>query len=75
MGIELQQPVFWIIIFAAMVVLELLTMGLTSIWFAGGALVALFVSMTKVGPGTDAVVSGSFICSSDPGAAMGQKAL
>ena len=48
MGIELQLPVFWIIIFAAMVVLELLTMGLTSIWFAGGALVALFVSMTDV---------------------------
>lgn len=48
MGFELQEPVFWIIVFAAMVVLELLTMGLTSIWFAGGALVALFVSMTEV---------------------------
>lgn len=48
MGFQLQEPVFWIIIFAAMVVIEMMTMGLTTIWFAGGALVALFVSMTEV---------------------------
>lgn len=48
MGFQLQEPVFWLIIFAAMVVIELLTLGLTTIWFAGGALAALFVSMTEV---------------------------
>lgn len=45
MGIELQPPVIWLIVFAVMVVVELATMGLTTIWFAGGALVAMFVSL------------------------------
>ena len=28
----------WLIIFIVLIVIELLTMGLTTIWFAGGAL-------------------------------------
>lgn len=30
----------WLVIFVACIVIEILTMGLTTIWFAGGALVA-----------------------------------
>lgn len=30
----------WLIIFVACIVIEIITMGLTTIWFAGGALVA-----------------------------------
>lgn len=48
MGVEMQLVIFWIVVFAAMVVIELVTLGLTTIWFAGGALVGLFVSMTDV---------------------------
>ena len=33
-------PVYWMILFILLLVIELLTMGLTTIWFAGGALVA-----------------------------------
>ena len=30
----------WLIIFVACIVIEIITMGLTTIWFAGGSLVA-----------------------------------
>ena len=33
----------WLIIFIVLIVIELLTMGLTTIWFAGGALAALLM--------------------------------
>lgn len=36
----INMTVTWLIILVALVVIELLTMGLTTIWFAGGALVA-----------------------------------
>lgn len=49
MGFDLQPPVIWLIIFILMVVIELVTMGLTSIWFAGGAIVALVASETRAG--------------------------
>lgn len=35
----------WLIILAVLVIIELLTMGLTTIWFAGGALVAAILAM------------------------------
>lgn len=49
MGFDLQAPVVWLIIFAAMVGIELLTLGLTTIWFAGGAIVSLVVSAAGAG--------------------------
>lgn len=42
---SMQPPVVWLILFALFVVIELVTMGLTTIWFAGGALAAMFVSL------------------------------
>lgn len=39
------QPVYWLILFALLLVIEIFTMGLTTIWFAGGALAAMVVCM------------------------------
>ncbi len=39
------KPVYWLILFVLLLVIEGFTMGLTTIWFAGGALVAMAVSM------------------------------
>lgn len=40
---------FWLIVFVACIVIEIITMGLTTIWFAGGALIAA-VSSVFVAP-------------------------
>ena len=39
------MTVVWLIIFIIMVIIEALTQGLTTIWFAAGALVALLISI------------------------------
>jgi len=38
----------WLVILVVLVVIELMTMGLTTIWFAGGALVAAILSYFDV---------------------------
>ncbi len=35
----------WLILVVVMLVIEIVTLGLTTLWFAGGALVAFFASM------------------------------
>lgn len=42
------MTVVWLVLLVVLVVVELVTMGLTTIWFAGGALVAALISI----PGT-----------------------
>lgn len=37
---DLSLTVFWLVVLVVLVVIELLTMGLTTVWFAGGALAA-----------------------------------
>ncbi len=39
------QEMMWLIILALCLVVEIATLGLVTIWFAGGALVAFFVAM------------------------------
>ncbi|MBD5494461.1 MAG: NfeD family protein [Lachnospiraceae bacterium] len=39
------MTVFWLAVLVILVVIELFTMGLTTIWFAGGALVAALISI------------------------------
>ena len=46
--VAVNMTVVWLAILVILVVIELLTMGLTTIWFAGGALVAACISI----PGT-----------------------
>lgn len=42
------QSLLWLIILFVSIVIEIATMGLTSIWFAGGALVAAILSLFKL---------------------------
>ena len=38
------QTIFWLALFVILLIIEILTMGLTTIWFAGGAIVALVLA-------------------------------
>lgn len=42
---SLNMTMVWLIILVLLVVIELLTMGLTTVWFAGGALMATLASL------------------------------
>ena len=44
------NAVFWLILIIVLVVLEIVTLGLTTIWFAGGALTSFILSMLNVRP-------------------------
>lgn len=39
------NSIYWLIILAILIFIEIITLGLTTIWFAGGALVAFIVSL------------------------------
>jgi len=41
----MMNSIYWLIALAVLIVIEILTLGLTTIWFAGGALVAFIVSL------------------------------
>jgi membrane protein implicated in regulation of membrane protease activity len=41
----MNMTIFWLVLFVVLVLIELATMGLTTIWFAGGALVATLVAV------------------------------
>lgn len=38
------ETIFWLILFVVLLMIEILTLGLTTIWFAGGALVAFILA-------------------------------
>ncbi len=44
----LSPAIFWIIVMVIAIVIEIATLGLTSIWFAGGALVAVGCALLHV---------------------------
>lgn len=39
------EAIFWLIVIIACIVIEILTLGLTTIWFAGGALIAFIAAL------------------------------
>jgi len=39
------NSIYWLIVLAILIFIEILTLGLTTIWFAGGALIAFIVSL------------------------------
>lgn len=39
------ESLSWLILLAVLLLVEMFTLGLTTVWFAGGALIAFFVSM------------------------------
>ena len=41
------EPIYWLIAVAVLLVLEILTLGLTIIWFAGGAFVAFIAGQCQ----------------------------
>jgi membrane protein implicated in regulation of membrane protease activity len=49
-------PVFWLVAAVVFALIEGLTMGLTTIWFAGGAVVALIAALLGAGPGVQIVL-------------------
>ena len=42
---DLNMTMFWLVLLVALVVIELLTLGLTTVWFAGGAFVATIAAL------------------------------
>lgn len=42
---DLNMTMFWLVLLVVLVVIELLTMGLTTVWFAGGAFVAAIAAV------------------------------
>lgn len=38
------DTIFWLVLFVVLLIIEIITMGLTTIWFAGGALVACLLA-------------------------------
>ena len=42
---DMSMTMFWLIVLVVLVAIELLTMGLTTIWFAGGALIATIAAV------------------------------
>ncbi len=52
----LSMPVFWLAAALILAVIEGLTMGLTTIWFAGGAVVALLAALLGAGLGVQLVL-------------------
>ena len=43
------KVIYWLAIFIVLLIIEIATMGLTTIWFAGGALAAFLVTFTDAG--------------------------
>lgn len=43
------DTIFWLILVAVFLIIEILTLGLTTVWFAGGALVAAIASILNAG--------------------------
>lgn len=43
------ETIFWLILFVVLLIIEILTMGLTTVWFAGGALVAFILAFVGFG--------------------------
>jgi len=45
---NINMMIIWLVIFAVLIVVELATMGLTTIWFAGGAVLACICAAFKL---------------------------
>ena len=50
------KMIYWLAIFIVLLVIEIITMGLTTIWFAGGALMALAAGLLGFGNTVQIVV-------------------
>ena len=55
-GLSISMVWIWLAAAIIFIVIEAMTVGLTTIWFAAGALVALVLALLKVGPGVQVAV-------------------
>ncbi len=46
---QVMEGFFWLVIVVVMAIIEIITLGLTTIWFAGGALIAFIASLFGAG--------------------------
>lgn len=46
----MMDAMYWLVLLIVLVVIEIITLGLTTIWFAGGALAAFVLAMLDVSP-------------------------
>jgi membrane protein implicated in regulation of membrane protease activity len=64
------NSVYWLIILAIFILIEIITLGITTIWFAGGALVAFIISLFYDNPFLEVVlflvISMSLLCFTRP---------
>lgn len=49
-------PIYWLVFFIVLLVIEIFTLGLTTIWFAGGALVACGAAALGMGLGVQVIL-------------------
>ena len=50
LGLHISMTIFWLIVMIGFLIAEALTVGLVGIWFAGGALVAVILSLFEMSP-------------------------
>ena len=50
------QTIYWLAIFVILLIIEIVTMGLTTFWFAGGALAAMAAGLIGFGTGIQILV-------------------
>ena len=43
------EAIFWLVLFVILIIIEIFTMGLTTIWFAGGSLLAFILAYVGFG--------------------------
>ena len=53
---SLSAPTIWLVLLVAFILIEIATVGLLTIWFAGGALAAFFVSLAQGGAAVQVIV-------------------
>ena len=50
LGLHISMTILWLIVMIAFLIAEAVTVGLVGIWFVGGALVAVILSLFEVSP-------------------------
>lgn len=50
LGLHISMTIIWLVLMIVFLACEALTVGLVSIWFSGGALVAVILSLFEVAP-------------------------
>ena len=53
---SLSAPMIWLILLVIFILVEIATVGLLTIWFAGGALAAFFISLADFGTAVQVIV-------------------